>query len=147
MNDEIILTLNSPITEEQWDAINDVDFDHTDRIWFHTKHGKVVEFVKDSSALHESCTDCPLYDHDRHRCPRFNRVIPTAILDAQQRWIPVSERLPEEMGTYMTTIDYGKHGFAVGQRYYYGQKLWEDDCVIAWMPLPEPYKEGDVDEQ
>ena len=32
--------------------------------------------------LHESCTDCPLYDKDNHRCPRFNAVIPTAIEDA-----------------------------------------------------------------
>ena len=62
----------------------------------------------------------------------------------KQRWIPVSERLPEGMGTYMTTIDYGKHGLATGQRYYYGQGLWEDDCVIAWMPLPEPYSESEV---
>lgn len=38
--------LNSPITEEQWDAITDVDFEHTDRIWFSTKHGKEVEFIK-----------------------------------------------------------------------------------------------------
>ncbi len=43
---EMTLTLNSPITEEQWDAITDVDFDHTDRIFFHTKHGKEVEFAK-----------------------------------------------------------------------------------------------------
>ena len=40
------MTLNSPITEEQWDAITDVDFEHTNRIWFHTKHGKDVEFAK-----------------------------------------------------------------------------------------------------
>lgn len=40
------LVLNSPITEEQWDLISDVDFDKTDRIWFHTKHGKTVEFRK-----------------------------------------------------------------------------------------------------
>lgn len=43
---EIELTLNSPLTEEQFDTITDVDFDHTNRIWFHTKHGKTVEFVK-----------------------------------------------------------------------------------------------------
>ena len=56
-------------------------------------------------------------------------------------WIPVSERLPEEMGTYMTTIDYGEHGIATGQRYYYGKGLkWNDECVIAWQPHPEPYK-------
>ena len=46
MQDELTLTLNSPITEEQWDGIMDVDFDHTDRIMFHTKHGREVEFVK-----------------------------------------------------------------------------------------------------
>lgn len=44
--DEMTLTLNSPITEEQLDAITDVDFDNTDEIYFHTKHGKEVYFVK-----------------------------------------------------------------------------------------------------
>lgn len=42
----IDLTLNNPLTEEQWDMIADVDFDHTNRITFYTKHGKEVEFVK-----------------------------------------------------------------------------------------------------
>lgn len=46
MTDTFELTLNNPLTEEQWDQITDVDFDHTDRIWFHTKHGKEVEFAK-----------------------------------------------------------------------------------------------------
>lgn len=47
--DEYTLTLNSPITEEQWDAITDVDFEHTNEITFHTKHGKEVKFVKAST--------------------------------------------------------------------------------------------------
>lgn len=47
--DEMTLTLNSPITEEQWDAITDVDFEHTNEITFHTKHGKIVKFVKASA--------------------------------------------------------------------------------------------------
>ena len=56
-------------------------------------------------------------------------------------WISVSERMPEEAGTYMTTVDYGKNGLATGQRYYHGKGLgWEDDCVTAWMPLPSPFK-------
>lgn len=41
------LRLNNPITPEQWDLLTDVDFDHTDRIWFHTKHDKDVTFVKE----------------------------------------------------------------------------------------------------
>jgi len=66
----------------------------------------------------------------------------------QTRWIPVSERLPEEVGTYITTVDYEKHGIAVGQRYYHGKGLgWEDDCVIAWMPLPEPYEAESEDKE
>lgn len=39
------------------------------------------------------------------------------------KWIPVSEELPEEIGTYMTTVNYGEHGLAVGQRYYHGEDL------------------------
>jgi hypothetical protein len=59
------------------------------------------------------------------------------------RWIPVSERLPED-GTYITTLD----GELVGQEEPFTGMCgiengkWDDeDCVIAWMPLPEPYKE------
>lgn len=64
------------------------------------------------------------------------------------KWIPCSERQPKEMGTYMTTIDYGEHGKFVGQRYYHGKFFgWDDECVIAWQPLirsytPESDKEG-----
>jgi hypothetical protein len=46
MTDTFEFTLNNPLTEEQWDMITDVDFDRTDRITFHTKHGKEVEFTK-----------------------------------------------------------------------------------------------------
>ena len=57
--DDITLKLNSPITEEQWDAITDVDFDHTDRIWFSTKNGKEVEFIKPVF-----CKDCKHREYD-----------------------------------------------------------------------------------
>ena len=46
MSDYLKFTLHHPITEEEWDAITDVDFDHTEEIFFHTKHGKEVTFVK-----------------------------------------------------------------------------------------------------
>lgn len=46
MSDEMTFTLNNPLTEEEWDMIADVDFDHTSEITFHTKHGKEVVFVK-----------------------------------------------------------------------------------------------------
>ena len=44
--DELTFTLNSPLTESDWDMIEDVNFEHTDSIIFHTKNGKIVKFVK-----------------------------------------------------------------------------------------------------
>lgn len=108
----------------------------------------------DDVALHESCTDCPLYDHDRHNCPRFNKVIPTAIADAQQRWIPVTERLPEKDGRYFVTLENGYTkilGYASTQTIRYPQGFYyisengfawrkTQNPVVAWMPLPTPYE-------
>ena len=73
----------------------------------------------------------------------------------QTKWIPVSERLPETddimLVTYIDdrdgedTIWLGWHemeniwyidGFAHGGEY--------GNRVIAWMPLPEPYKEDEA---
>lgn len=84
--------------------------------------------------------------------------------EQEPKWIPVSERLPEEDGDYYVTYekgyaeDYdlppkGIAGFEVDCEcfgYWYEhfdrQTLgslgseWEEIKVIAWMPLPEPYK-------
>ena len=65
-------------------------------------------------------------------------------------WIPVSERLPGNMSTVIVQIQGLKNPtfgwfFPTG-----GWKLLEKDYlyltefyVIAWMPLPEPYKAGE----
>lgn len=102
-------------------------------------HNEVLKFI--IKALEEEPKIVPIaevkFDDDM-----LHEIVEEAVknIEIEPKWIPVSERLPEEPGTYMTTIDYGKYGLEVGQKYYYGQGLgWNDDCVIAWMPLPEPY--------
>lgn len=40
------LKLNSPITEEQWDMITDVNMEHTNSVTFKTKNGSEVTFYK-----------------------------------------------------------------------------------------------------
>ena len=56
-------------------------------------------------------------------------------------WIPVSERLPEEYAQYLVC-------FKTGHCYVYwledsdwARGMAEKEGIIAWMPLPEPYKE------
>lgn len=87
------------------------------------------------------------------------------------KWIPVSERLPEKNGPYLVTqkatftdyvyisaigyahnlYDVDEYDFADKKRpgWYEYDSEWgyqELDGVIAWMPLPEPYKaESEVD--
>lgn len=60
----------------------------------------------------------------------------------QGEWILVSERLPEQNGFYITTCcDICENRVHVvgfdGVR-----KKWGRGGVIAWQPLPEPYKKG-----
>lgn len=42
---------NSPLTDEDWEKLEDVDFDHTEHIWFHTKNGKEVHFYKNAISI------------------------------------------------------------------------------------------------
>lgn len=81
----------------------------------------------------------------------FLKSIPSA--QSEQRWIPCSERLPEEnMTRTLTTIHTPHKGTNVRSGRFCNGMFFNDngDCwkatdkeVIAWMPLPEPYQGGD----
>ena len=58
---------------------------------------------------------------------------------AEPCWIPVSERLPEKNGEYLIT---GRQG-AVNKRRYHDGHWYGNWSVLAWMPLPEPYRESE----
>jgi len=74
------------------------------------------------------------------------------MLREQTRWIPCSERLPEEDGRYIVTekrfaIDDRKHmGWyqTIVEEVIFSSGKWDRAKffeVIAWMPLPDPYRE------
>lgn len=70
-----------------------------------------------------------------------------------QQWIPCSERLPEEDGQYLIMVKY-KHVNDSYEDVYAEHGEWFDgrwdmfcfghcgevEDIIAWMPLPEPWK-------
>lgn len=63
-------------------------------------------------------------------------------------WIPCSERLPEEEADVLLSLRSldvytGFRANAEGCFYIDGDGYVEYENVIAWMPLPEPYKESD----
>ena len=67
-------------------------------------------------------------------------------------WIPAEERLPKTNGTYNVTRHIDGH-FISDSAYFDGQNTWHSDNrvnhsrpyltdVIAWRPLPEPYRQN-----
>lgn len=59
----------------------------------------------------------------------------------QGEWILVSERLPEEDNDYIIT--YKSFGENVVSKSWFNTRVgFAIDNVIAWQPLPEPYKKG-----
>ncbi len=66
--------------------------------------------------------------------------------DGKERWIPVSERPPEEDGMYYVTVRDSKGDIdAVPCLWFFDKWGITGFEVIAWIKIPEPYK-GDADE-
>ena len=60
----------------------------------------------------------------------------------KMKWISVKERLPNETNEYLVCYNNGDvstdwYGFTD-----YGSIAGFDEDIVAWMFLPEPYKEG-----
>lgn len=71
--------------------------------------------------------------------------------DITDGWIPCGERLPSErQDVYVTVLwdDYGDYITAYGMRTQFGWNLYSNAegelikgyTVVAWMPLPTPYR-------
>lgn len=97
---------------------------------------------------------------DKARCDELSNSI-AEIINAPTieapTWIPCSERLPEERGIYLCTVE---APYRNPREMYYAPQEWADKSdnatwrstdgnyvfdwfVEAWQPLPEPWKGAD----
>ncbi len=98
--------------------------------------------LKVSSDYHsEVCEECVKYPNCDHTIQ--DDVTETIIKALEQtRWIPVSERQPEGEGWYLTSLGDKTYGGVDVDMYCKGWVKYGTH-VIAWKPLPQPYKESE----
>ena len=71
----------------------------------------------------------------RERIAQMIKNAPT--IEPEQRWIPCSERLPEE-GLNIVTFSDGD------VELLWFPTAYRKKDIVAWMPPPEPYKEDNT---
>jgi hypothetical protein len=95
----------------------------------------------------------PPFDNGYFKGVTYGITFKEPVFEAgKSEWIPCSERLPEKDGEYLVTTHYAippYHMFHPENDIYVDDISIQRfdgkfiDSVIAWMPLPTPYKEGD----
>lgn len=88
---------------------------------------------------------CKDYRRGLYEAQDIIEALPSA--EAVQGWMPCSERLPEKDELVLATV---WDGVSIAWRNIYGgwesaEDMYEKGDVIAWMPLPTPYKGGDAE--
>lgn len=100
------------------------------------KPNKSDNCISREQALHLLCKKCPVYNCIQ-KCLSYKAIEKMPSVTPQEpKWIPCSERLPEESGYYLTTTMYGE----VYCDYWTGISFDRQEIIIAWMPLPKVYK-------
>lgn len=104
----------------------------------------------DFDCNNSNCDECSLC-YEQGNMGEQKEALDMAIKALEQTtWIPVSERLPDDFGEYLVTKkaigwnceEYYSNDIA----YFDNEGFHKADKVLAWMPLPEPYRERRTDE-
>ena len=103
-----------------------------------------IAAIRERSALWVK-NGCPQPEHQYDMAPN-DRAALLAHIDSG--WIPTRERNPEKHGAYIVSVQHAKWTDLVEVREdVWNGKEWRDGSeigwvVLAWRPLPEPYRPG-----
>lgn len=87
-------------------------------------------------------TECELLACEWDELTDAIKQVPSA-----QQWTPVSEGLPEKEVEVLVTTSWGNVCMAWCDNGKWRAEYingYDDDEILAWMPLPEPYEGGDA---
>ena len=117
---------------------------------------RMSDLISRQAAIRWVKTECNPYGNPTLDFESGKKVIAhlEQMPSAQPQWIPVTERLPEEDGEYITTVEDGEGMFVTSDYWRQDLKQWGfwsvdeeyDEVwrrvtnVVAWMKLPEPWR-------
>lgn len=109
---------------------------------YEKRNGTITDVARNQGALEELVIVAKIIDSCMDEAKEIN-------VHGKDSWIPVSKRLPEEIGYYLVTLkrklpneDYSDRVVALYNKYD-NSFMSYNNLIIAWQPLPEPYKGGE----
>ena len=100
--------------------------------------------MKDTIYREDAIGACAYETIECYEARKAIRALPSA--DRPQEWIPCSERLPNDEGIFLVTMEtyvFNEYSHPVGTSFYSPSFGWANaspNKVLAWMPLPKPWK-------
>lgn len=131
MNNDLI---SREALKEEIDSWGMNDYEPADFIDAIDNAPTVIPEITEKQAILLLINNGWLVNHDKELREKWERP--------QGEWIPVSERLPEYSGLYLISIyDLVTVANFTG-KYFCDRQMDKFVDVMAWQPLPEPYKKG-----
>lgn len=114
-----------------------------------SRHNDGTDLISRADAIRWVKTECnpygkPTLDYDSGlKVIEHLKKMPSELPSTEAEWIPCSERLPEKDDLVLVTV---WNDVTIAWRNIYGgwdsaEDMYEKGDVIAWMPLPSPYRE------
>ena len=110
---------------------------------------KILERLEEDARFYNSASDVD--QNIRSGLIIAKEAVQEVAEEYNNGWIPCSEKLPEVRQDVLVTVKYtgfmGMHGYWIKTGHMEAENDWWGDCaggeVIAWQPLPKPFKERD----